>query len=470
MSVYQDITFTLRLAQTMAEALEALFKSLSQSHQDRDIYRKNLQTAKELREEFKKGSYTPENRDKLNDLSKNVNATILKSPEATKDILRYFKKNNINCIPMVRAGKNGEKQYAVMFSAEDSKRAQRLINRYNAEYAKGCVSKGVLFNSTTNPQKITGLNQIETLAFMKQADKYNLPIFVEETANNGYTVVFDGNQENKIDYIRAGVSYEMGGPASAIIIAEYEKRINQHNLAVKSLDKSITEGISTFIVDKNGAVMWTDPTNLSLHYRKDDNKFHVDINDKEFSVSVGKLLIGMDHPTVMTDEEYTKFAYLDGKEKEKFRQEVDEKEGSQPLTKQELELLHRHEEKRTLIERKLLRENPGNVAHSLDLTNDHERMAEYDTYNKENIEFAHDEAQETPDAASIYDDAAYNYKHYMPKRDTRDFEQEQDLEKFTNELFKEEEWDHYQYDDRDLEVDIDDINENNILDEQEMDW
>lgn len=469
---YQDITFTLRMARTMAEALEALLKSLHRSHKDNAVYREKLKAAQALRNQFEAGVITNHNCHKLNGLAKDFNATIVETPEAAKDILRYFKKNHIDCIPMVKRGESGEKQYAIMFSVDDTKMAQRLINRYNAEHAKGCVSKGVLFESTRNPKKITGLSQIEVLSFMKQAERYGLPIYVEESTDKGYTVVFDGDKKNKVDFIRAGVAYEMGGPGSSVIKAEYAKEISQYNNAIKSINQSISEGEPVYMADSNGAILWTDPEMGAIHYEKDGKRFHIDVNDKEMATSIGRILNGMQSPTVMTGDEYRKYASLSQKEREKFRQEIEERSGSATLTKEEAAILRGHEEKRSLIEKKLLRESPGSVVHAQDITNDQERMSEYDAYNKENLEFTHDEAQTGTDPSVIYDDAAYYYKHYIPQPDNRDFEKEQELEKFAEELFKEDEREYGYHDDfeRDLEPNLDDVNENNILDEQEMDW
>ena len=111
-------------------------------------------------------------------------------------------------------------------------------------------------------------------------------------------------------------------------------------------------------------------------------------------------------------------------------------------------------------------------------------MAIYTAFNRINVEHEHDESQPVADSASILDDAAYNYTHYVPEKDRRDFRREEAIEQHMEQIRSrdlerdsydyDQEKDPYDYDydrDRDLGPEsLDDIDANNILDSEEVDY
>ena len=470
---YQDITFTIRSTKAFVDTVLALLNAIGRSGADAKERHEKIQYYKKLQENVEKTGKTSRSaiEQVTKDCGKYMDVSRVANVETMKDLASYLERRNIRAVPFVRENDDGSREYAVGFSSADTKIAEKVIAQYNAEHARGAVSKSVMFNSTNDPRKVSDLSAAEALSFMKHSEKYHMPIYVEDK----YTIVFDGHQRDKFDCVRAEVAYEFAGPAGKLYRDMYNYRNESQRLIIKAVEKAQSERKFIYIEDDRHTQLWLDREGMSIHYQKGDQRFFIETDSKQFHDSLKKILLGMHNPTLFTEEEYKAYREMDAEKAKEYKRELDRKHGRPELTKEGRALLERHEKERSLYEKKLLLERPGDSIHLQALSNDEERMATYNAFNRINVEHEHDESQPVADSASILDDAAYNYTHYVPEKDKRDFRREEDIEQYMEQIRSYElEKDPYDYDydrDRDLGPEsLDDIDANNILDSEEIDY
>ena len=474
---YQDITFTISSTKAFVDTVLALLNAIGRSGADAKERHEKIQYYKKLQENVEKTGKTSRSaiEQVTKDCGKYMDVSRVANVETMKDLASYLERRNIRAVPFVRENDDGSREYAVGFSSADTKIAEKVIAQYNAEHARGAVSKSVMFNSTNDPRKVSDLSAAEALSFMKHSEKYHMPIYVEDNGKDKYTIVFDGHQRDKFDCVRAEVAYEFAGPAGKLYRDMYNYRNESQRLIIKAVEKAQSERKFIYIEDDRHTQLWLDREGMSIHYQKGDQRFFIETDSKQFHDSLKKILLGMHNPTLFTEEEYKAYREMDAEKAKEYKRELDRKHGRPELTKEGRALLERHEKERSLYEKKLLLERPGDSIHLQALSNDEERMATYNAFNRINVEHEHDESQPVADSASILDDAAYNYTHYVPEKDKRDFRREEDIEQYMEQIRSYElEKDPYDYDydrDRDLGPEsLDDIDANNILDSEEIDY
>ena len=137
------------------------------------------------------------------------------------------------------------------------------------------------------------------------------------------------------------------------------------------------------------------------------------INKQDDLASIAEKFLDMKMPTKLTKEKYGVYKTLKSdEERQSFLVEKRREQGIGTLSKEELEIVIKHEEQRSLIEAKLRQEHPSEIVADANDYNNEQPLALFTEAEKQNYEMNHDLASLGNIDATILNDALMEYKGY----------------------------------------------------------
>lgn len=136
-------------------------------------------------------------------------------------------------------------------------------------------------------------------------------------------------------------------------------------------------------------------------------------NKKDDLAPIAGKFLDMKMPTKLTKEEYGVFSTLNSdKERQDFIIEKRREQGIGTLSKEELDIVIKHEKQRSLIEAKLRQEHPSEIVADANDYNNEQPLALFVEAEKQNYEMSHDLASLGNIDATILNVALMEYKGY----------------------------------------------------------
>lgn len=375
---YRDIDFMLKVMNhvldvnvKLLQGTEAVVKTIADARRDNadaKVLKKYLNADKDNK--LIPYFYQNKNRDRIEEEIKQYNKT--KPP---KEQIKYMVSPVNKNISMIIIPDKFEKE------------ASRLMNDIRANIIEGgLVTKDMLWTrSNGEVLKMNGLSTEEVVRLAEKAERAGVCVSLEDMGNDKYNVMFNEKDAGKMAELSSSMIYDLHGECKDI----YKKQIDYEiNNELRIRDKIMdTKAKPFYIVDADGKTAQVRGTTF-IYNAPGQEQLILSRNKHQEEI---KMIMGeMRHPVDLTRDEFDRYQRGNLEERKAVMLQADRDHGRPQLTKEEAHKMKDHEEKRSLVERKLLAGHPLEDYIQNAVTNEEIQMSEYYALNEKNDNFEPD--------------------------------------------------------------------------------